>query len=76
MMVDFKFDALAIQLSPHKEPHDVGLVKKLKLEVYIGGWSSVCQPYIVSLNINFSQETTFFGGCQKLTSAMKLRPEN
>ena len=36
MMVDFKFDALAIQLSLHKEPPEVGLVKKLT-EVCISG---------------------------------------
>ena len=33
-MVDFKFDALAIQLSLHKEPPEVGLVKKLTGSLY------------------------------------------
>ena len=37
----------------------------------------MCQPYIESdsLIMNKSQELTFFHGRQKLTSAMKLRPE-
>ena len=30
---------------------------------------------IMIIIINLSQETTVFGRCQKLTSAMKLRPE-
>ena len=45
MMLDFKFDA--IQLSLHKEPPQVGLVKQLT-EVCISGWYSTCQPYIES----------------------------
>ena len=39
----------------------------------------MCQPYIESATahsvMNLSQEMTVFGGRQKLTSAMKLRPE-
>ena len=39
----------------------------------------MCQPYIASathsLIMNKSQELTVFHGRQKLTSAMKLRPE-
>ena len=31
---------------------------------------------IMIIIMNLLQETTVFGGCQKLTSAMKLRPEN
>ena len=34
MIVDFKFDALYIQLSLHKEPPEVGLVKKLTGSLY------------------------------------------
>ena len=30
---------------------------------------------IIIIIMNKSQETTVFGGCQKLTSAMKQRPE-
>ena len=30
---------------------------------------------IVIVNVNKLQERMVFGGCQKLTSAMKLRPE-
>ena len=30
---------------------------------------------MIIIIMNLSQETTFFGGRQKLTSAMKLRPE-
>ena len=30
---------------------------------------------IIIIIMNKSQETTVFGGCQKLTSATKLRPE-
>ena len=30
---------------------------------------------IIIIIMNKSQETTVFSGCQKLTSAMKLRPE-
>ena len=33
-----------------------------------------CMMMIIVI-MNKSQETTVFGGCQKLTSAMKLRPE-
>ena len=34
MMVDFKFDALSL----HREPHEVGLVKKVILKfVLVGG---------------------------------------
>ena len=51
-----------------------GLVKKLT-GICIGGWSSACQPYIESLIMNKSQEMTVLGGSQKLTSAMKQRPE-
>ena len=31
--------------------------------------------WIMNIIINESQENMFFSGCQKLTSAMKLRPE-
>ena len=31
---------------------------------------------IIVIIMNISQESTVFGGRQKLTSAMKLRPEN
>ena len=34
VMVDFKFDALAIQLSPHIEHPEVRLVKKLTRSLY------------------------------------------
>ena len=30
---------------------------------------------IIIMLMNISQERTFFGGCQKLTSTMKLRPK-
>ena len=30
---------------------------------------------LIIILMNLSQETTVFGGCQKLTSAMKVRPE-
>ena len=33
------------------------------------------KKFIMIMIINKSQETTVFGECQKLTSAMKLRPE-
>ena len=39
MMVDFKFDAL-LQLSLHKEPPEVGLVKKLTESLY--WWVEQC----------------------------------
>ena len=46
--VDFKFDALyTIQVSLHREPPEVGLVKKLTGSLY-SGWNSTCQPYIES----------------------------
>ena len=43
-------------------------------------WNCVCDPYIVSAIAlsdyeKKSQETTVFSGRQKLTSALKLRPE-
>ena len=47
MMVDLKFDTLYIQVSLHREPSKVGLVKSY-LEVCIGGWSWVFHPYIES----------------------------
>ena len=34
-----------------------------------------CLIMIIMIIMNLSQETTVFGGRQKLTSAMKLRPE-
>ena len=34
VMVDFKFDEYSIQLSLHKEPPEVGLVKKLTGSLY------------------------------------------
>ena len=40
LMVDFKFDA--IQLSLHKEPPEVGLVKKLTVSLYC--WVEQCVP--------------------------------
>ena len=42
-MVDFKFDALySLQLSLHKEPPEVGLVKKLTGSLY--WWVEQCVP--------------------------------
>ena len=46
MMVNFKFDALYIQVSLHREPPEVGLVEKLTGNLY--EWNSTCQPYIES----------------------------
>ena len=40
----------SIQLSLHKEPPEVGLVKKL-MEVCISGWYGTCQPYIESTTV-------------------------
>ena len=34
-----------------------------------------CLKKLMIMIMNKSQETMFFGGCQKLTSTMKLRPE-
>ena len=34
-----------------------------------------CLIMIIMIIMHKSQETTVFGRCQKLTSAMKLRPE-
>ena len=42
MMVDFKFDALAIQVSLHREPPEVGLVEKLTRILY--WWVEQCVP--------------------------------
>ena len=44
VMVDFKFDALAIQLSLHKELPEVGLVKKLTGSLY--WWVEQCVPIL------------------------------
>ena len=38
----------SIQLSLHKEPPEVGLVKKLT-RICISGWYGTCQPYIESI---------------------------
>ena len=47
MMIDFKFDALSIQVSLHGEPPEVWLVEKLSGSLY--WWVELlCQPYIES----------------------------
>ena len=35
-----------------------------------------CLIMITMINMNKSQERMVFGGCQKLTSAMKQRPDS
>ena len=44
MMVDFKFDALAIQLSLHKEPPVVELVKKVNRKFVLVGGTVLANP--------------------------------
>ena len=45
VMVDFKFDDLAIQVSLHREPPEVGLLKKLFGSLY--WWMEQCVPTLV-----------------------------
>ena len=44
MMVDFKFDALYIQPSLHKEPPEVGLVKKINRKFVLVGDTARANP--------------------------------
>ena len=44
MIVDFKFDALYIQVSLHTEPPEVELVEKLTGSLY--WWMELCVPTI------------------------------
>ena len=71
----------SIQLSLHKEPTEVGLVKKLTGSLY--WWVEQCVPTLhresyrtlwLLLWIN-CKKRRFFHGRQKKTSAMKQRPE-
>ena len=63
--------------------HTVQLKPMIKAQIRISsGISDVVITSVYSqktrlkkLIMNKLQETTVFGGCQKLTSAMKLRPE-
>ena len=59
-----------MQLSVHKEPPEVGLVKKGNQKFVIVSDTARANPIM-----NKSQETTDFHGRQKLTTTMKQRPE-
>ena len=51
---------------------------EVRLKFCISGWNSTYQPYIESTTVlsdEFIARNDGFGGRQKLTSAMKQRPE-
>ena len=69
MMVDLKLYDL-LQVCLHREPPEVGGVKKLSGTLY--WWVEQCVP---TQHMNKLQETTVFAEGEKLTYAMKMMPE-